>query len=157
MECDAIGSKEAGHGRIEKREIYVTEDIDWLPQKDKWLNLKSIIMVKSERLLPDQTLSMEKRYYISSLPDCALKIAEAIRKHWSIENRAHWILDVAFREDEQNADAGNIAENTSLIRRIALNLLKQEKSAKCGMEIKRQMAGWDNEYLLKVLGVKSFS
>jgi predicted transposase YbfD/YdcC len=155
--CDALGSKEAGHGRVEKREIYVTEDIDWLPQKSKWRNIKSIIMIRSERVLPGQKPSIERRYYISSLPACALKIANAIRKHWGIENQAHWILDVAFREDEQNADAGNIAENMSLIRRIALNLLKQEKSAKCGIEIKRQAAGWDNEYLLKIIGVKSFS
>lgn len=155
--CDALGSKEVGHGRVELREIYVTEDIDWLPQKNKWLNLKSIIMVKSERTVPGQPTSYERRYYISSLAANALKIANVIRKHWGIENKVHWILDVAFREDEQNADAGNIAENLSLIRRISLNLLKQEKSAKCGMEIKRQMAGWDNEYLLKVIDVKSFS
>jgi len=157
VECDAVGLKQAGHGRIEQREIYVTEDIDWLPQKEKWRDLKSIVMVKSERLLPCQQPSFEKRYYISSLPAQAIKVADAIRKHWGIENQAHWILDVAFREDEQNADAGNIAENMSLIRRIALNLLKQEKDAKYGMEIKRQMAGWDDEYLLKVIGVKSFS
>lgn len=157
VECDALGSKEFGHGRIEKREIYVTEDIDWLPQKDKWLNLKSIVMIISERLLPGQKPSIERRYYISSLPANALRMANAIRKHWSIENQAHWILDVGFREDEQNADAGNIAENLSLIRRMALNLLKQEKSIKVGIEIKRQAAGWDNEYLLKIIGVKSFS
>ena len=157
IECDALGSRETGHGRIEKREIYVTEDIDWLPQKSKWRNLKTIIMVKSERLVSGKPASFEKRYYISSLSADAVKIANAIRKHWGIENQAHWILDVAFREDEQNADAGNIAENMSLMRRIAMNLLKQEKSAKCGMEIKRQMAGWDNEYLLKVIGIKSFS
>jgi len=155
--CDALGSKENGHGRIEKREIYVTEDIEWLPQKSKWKNLKSIIMVKSERLLTGHPISSEKRYYISSLAACALDIASVIRKHWSIENQAHWILDIAFREDEQGADVGNIAENMSLIRRMSLNLLKQEKTAKCGMEIKRQMAGWDNEYLLKVIGIKSFS
>lgn len=157
IEFDALGSKETGHGRIEKREIYVTEDIDWLPQRAKWPNLKSIIMVVSERILPGKPPTIEKRYYISSLPAVVLRIANAIRKHWGIENQAHWILDVAFREDEQNADAGNIAENTSLIRRMSLNLLKQEKTAKYGMEIKRQMAGWDNEYLLKVIGVKSFS
>lgn len=157
VECDALGSKEVGHGRTELREIYVTENIDWLPQKDKWQNLKSIIMVRSERIVSGQPPSYERRYYISSLPARALEIANIIRKHWGIENKVHWILDVAFREDEQNADAGNIAENMSLIRRISLNLLKQEKSAKCGMEIKRQMAGWDNEYLLKVIGVKSFS
>ena len=156
IECDALGSRETGHGRIEKREIYVTEDIDWLPQKSKWRNLKTIIMVKSERLVSGKPASFEKRYYISSLSADGVKIANAIRKHWGIENQAHWILDVAFREDEQNADAGNIAENMSLMRRIAMNLLKQEKSAKCGMEIKRQMAGWDNEYLLKVIGIKFF-
>lgn len=157
VECDAVGSRETGHGRIETREIYVTEDIDWLPRKNNWRKLKSIVMVKSERLLPGEPPTIERKYYISSLPACAIKIANAIRKHWGIENQAHWILDVAFREDEQNANAGNIAENMSLIRRIALNLLKQEKSAKCGMEIKRQTAGWNNDYLLKVIGVKYFS
>lgn len=157
IKCNAIGTKEMGHGRTEKREIYVTEDIEWLPQKENWENLKSIVMVKSERLLPGQPLSSETRYYISSLPTSAVIIGEAIRKHWGIENQAHWILDVAFREDEQKADAGNIAENMSMLRRISLNLLKQEKTAKCGIEIKRQAAGWNNEYLLKVIGIKSFS
>ena len=101
--------------------------------------------------------SFEKRYYISTLSADALRMATAIREHWGIENQAHWVLDVAFREDEQKANAGHIAENMSLMRRLALNLLKQEKTAKCGVEIKRQMAGWDNEYLLEVIGVKSFS
>jgi len=156
VEYDAVGSKEAAHGRIEKREVYATEDISWLPQKKLWRNLKSIIMVKSERWIPGNPMSTEKRYYVSSLPAEALRIATTIRAHWGIENQAHWILDVAFREDEQKANAGNLAENTSLLRRIALNLLKQEKSAKCGVEIKRQMAGWDNEYLLKLINIKSF-
>lgn len=154
--CDAVGSKELAHGRIEKREVYATEDIDWLPQKGEWKNIRTIIMVKSERSLKGQPISVERRYYISSLPGGAHRTAKAIRGHWGIES-THWILDVAFREDEQNADAGNIAENMSLIRRLSLNLLQQEKTAKCGIAIKRQMAGWDNEYLLKVLGVKSFS
>jgi predicted transposase YbfD/YdcC len=157
VEFDAIGSKETAHGRTEIREIYVTEDIDWLPQKDKWLNIKSIIMVISKRILADKPPTIERRYYISSLSANAVKVANAIRRHWGIENQAHWVLDVGFREDEQNANAGNISENTSLIRRISLNLLKQEHTAKCGIEIKRQMAGWDNDYLLKVIGVKSFS
>lgn len=157
VECDAVGSKEIGHGRVEKREIYATEDLDWLPQKDQWRHIKSIIMIKSERSTLDKPASIEKRYYISSLPNDALNLGNAIREHWGIENQAHWTLDVAFREDEQNANAGNIAENMSLIRRISLNLLNQEKSARCGMEIKRQMAGWNNDYLLKIIGVKSFS
>jgi len=154
--CDAIGSRERAHGRIEKREIYITEDIDWLPQRVDWKSCKSIMMVKSERTLHGQPSSVERRYYISSLRADAHRAAKAVRGHWSIES-THWILDVAFREDEQNADAGNIAENMSLIRRLSLNLLKQEKTAKCGIAIKRQMAGWDDEYLLKVLGVKFLS
>lgn len=154
--CDAVGKREQAHGRIEKREIYVTEDIDWLPQKNIWKEIKTIIMVKSERMLYGQQASMERRYYISSLSANALRIGDTIRGHWGIES-VHWILDIAFREDEQNANAGNIAENMSSIRRLALNLLKQEKTAKCGIAIRRQMAGWDDDYLLQVLGVKSFS
>jgi len=157
VSCDAVGSKHFAHGRIEMREIYITEDIAWLQQKEEWKNLKSLIMVKSERIIPGRSTSTERRYYISSLLADALRVANIIRGHWGIENRVHWILDVAFREDEQNANAGNIAENMSMIRRISLNLLKQEMTTKCGIEIKRQMAGWDDEYLLKVLGVKSFS
>ena len=154
---DGLGSKNHAHGRIEKREIYITEDIDWLLQKDDWKNFKTIIMIKSERTILAQPTSIERRYYISSLPANALRAANAIRGHWGIENQAHWILDVAFREDEQNANAGNIAENMSMIRRLSLNLLKQDKTAKCGIEIRRQMAGWDDEYLLKILGIKCFS
>jgi predicted transposase YbfD/YdcC len=149
--CDAVGSKDQAHGRIEKREVYATEDVDWLPQREEWKNLKTLIMVKSERTLSGGPTSIERRYYISSLSADALRLANTIRGHWGIES-AHWILDIAFREDEQNANAGNIAENMSMIRRLALGLLKEEKTAKCGIAIKRQMAGWDNDYLLKVIG-----
>ena len=86
ISCDAVGSKDTGHGRIKKREVYVVDELDWLPQKDEWKNLKSIVMVVSERLLPDQPPSIEKRYYLSSLPACALNIARAIRSHWGIES-----------------------------------------------------------------------
>jgi predicted transposase YbfD/YdcC len=154
--CHAVGSKTCGHGRIEIREIYAVEDIDWLPQADDWVGLKTIVMIKSSRSVLAQPPVVERRYYISSLSADAVKLGNAVREHWGIE-QTHWILDVAFREDDLKANAGSIAENMSLARRIALNLLKQEKTAKCGIELKRQMAGWDNAYLLKVLGVKSFS
>ena len=157
IEHEVFMTESAGHGRIEKRKVYATNDIDWLPQKNDWPKLQTIVMVKSERIVSGVAPCVENRFYISTLPTSASKLGEIIRAHWGIENQAHWILDVAFREDEQNADAGNIAENMSMIRRIALNLIKQEKTAKCGVEIKRQMAGWNEEYLLKVIGVKSFS
>ena len=156
IKFDFVKSEEYSHGRSEKREIYTTENIEWLPKKEKWKNLRTIIMIKSERTLSGKATSLERRYYISTLPPDAEKVGNKIREHWGIES-CHWILDVAFREDEQMANGGHIAENMSLMRRISLNFLKQEKTAKCGIEIKRQMAGWDNKYLLKVFDVKSFS
>ena len=155
VECDAVGSKEEAHGRIEKREIYVTEDIDWLPQKDKWQNLKSIIMIKSERSLPGQSPSSEKRYYISSLPASALKVANAIRKHWRIENNLHRQLDVNFVEDDSVVNTGYAAENLATFRRLALNILGSGK----GLLERRKKAGWNEEYLtemVKKFFIKSF-
>lgn len=153
--CDAIGSKEVAHGRIEKREIYVTEDIDWLPQRDQWCNLKSIIMIKSERLLPGQPSSIEKRYYISSLPANAVKVANAIRKHWGIENNLHRQLDVNFIEDESVVNTGYAAENLAIFRRLALNILGPGK----GLLEKRKKAAWNESYLTEIVMkffIKSF-
>ncbi len=155
IDCDAVGSKDAGHGRIEKREIYVTEDIDWLPQKDQWRNLKSIIMVKSERLLPSQPISIERRYYISSLPADALKIANAIRKHWGIENNLHRQLDINFFEDGCVVNTGYAAENLAIFRRLSLNMLGSGK----GLLERRKKCGWNEEYLKEVVTkffIKSF-
>lgn len=156
VEHDVISTEDKGHGRQEKRTVYATEDIDWLPQLNDWENLKSIVMVVSERTTSDGATSIERRYYISTLPANAARAADTIRKHWGIEH-THWILDVAFREDEQNANAGHIAENMSLIRRIALNLIKQDKTTKCGVENRRKLAGWDNQYLLSLLSINFFS
>lgn len=147
VECDAVGSKEAAHGRVEKREIYVTEDIDWLSQKDSWRNLKSIIMVKSERLLPGQPPTIEKRYYISSLPASALKVADAIRKHWGIENNLHRQLDVNFAEDNSVVNTGYAAENLATFRRLALNILGSGK----GLLERRKKAAWDEKYLTEIV------
>lgn len=155
IECDGVGSKDDDHGRIERREVYVTEDIDWLPQKDKWQNLKSIIMVKSERLLPSQPATVERRYYISSLSANALKIARAIRKHWGIENNLHRNLDVNFAEDDSIANTGHAAENFATFRRLALNMLGTGK----GLLEKRKMAAWNEDYLTKLVMkffIKSF-
>ena len=145
-----------GKGRHEIRRIYTSTEWDFFQDyKLHWKRLSTIICIESEVTTKGKT-SKERRYYISSLQETPEKIGLLIRGHWGIES-THWILDVAFREDNLTARAGNIAENLSLIRRISLNYLTKEKTAKLGTANKRLKAAYDKAYLLKVLGVKSFS
>lgn len=140
------------HGRIESRCYFVTDKLDWLPQSKDWAGLKSVGMVDYERI--EKTtgeIIVERRYFISSLCANAKTFANAIRMHWGIENGLHWCLDVGFNEDACRVRKNFASENFAVIRHIALNLLKQEKTAKVGIKIKRQMAGWDNNYLAKLL------
>ena len=142
-----------GHGRIEIRRFWTISDPDfitYLDPKGKWLDLACFGMVEAERRIGDE-ISRETRYYISSLSGKARAFAEAVRVHWSIENSCHWVLDLAFREDDCRVRKENGAQNFAILRRIALNLLKQEHTAKCGIKAKRLKAGWDEAYLLKVL------
>ena len=125
----------------------------WNASSADWPGLRSIAVVESQRELLGQT-SGERRYYISSLSGTdAQAMAAAIRGHWGIENRLHWQLDVSFNEDQCRVRKGHAAENLSRLRRMALNLLKQEKSVKVGIKAKRLKAGWNHDYLLKVLQV----
>jgi predicted transposase YbfD/YdcC len=138
------------HGRIEKRKIYTTGSIDFLPKKEEWKNLQSIVCVHSTRQI-NEKVSEERRYYISSLPSNPNRQARAIRSHWGIENTVHWILDVGFQEDKLKAKAGNIAENLAVIRHVCLNLLKKDKFTRAGIANKRLKAALDQEYLLHLL------
>jgi len=140
---------EKGHGRIETRRYSLNTEIKWLAQKSDWKNLNGIGMVESTREISGM-VSTERRYYVTSLVDLN-DFSRAVRRHWSVENQLHWVLDVAFREDLSRVRIENAAENFSIIRRIALNLLKQEKTSKAGIESKRLKAGWNQGYLLKVL------
>jgi predicted transposase YbfD/YdcC len=142
-----------GHGRIEIRECWTTSDpayLRYIGEWADWKGLQSLVMVRSERRIGDKSTT-ESRYFISSLESDAELILAAVRTHWEIENKVHWVLDVAFREDESRVRQGNAAQNLSLLRHIALNLLKQEETAQCGTKAKRLKAGWDPDYLLKVL------
>lgn len=155
VKCDVFRTLEKDHGRIEKRTFVSTSQIKWLNQKDDWRSLRSIAMIIAERQKNGEK-SIERRYYITSLPPKAEKIGKAIRSHWGIENTLHWQLDVNFKEDHSRLRSKNSAENFAAIRRMALSLLKQETSKKLSMKCKRLLAGWDNDYLLKILGVKTF-
>jgi predicted transposase YbfD/YdcC len=142
-----------GHGRVEIRECWVIERLDYLEAlrtTQDWAELHSLIMVRAERRLGQQ-VSVERRYYISSLPAHAERLLAIIRSHWGIENELHWCLDVAFREDDSRIRKGDGAQNFSFLRRLALTLLKREKTAKVGLKAKRHKAGWNNDYLLSVL------
>jgi predicted transposase YbfD/YdcC len=139
------------HGRVEVRRCYASEDIEWLRRKAEWRGIRSIAMVESQRSVGEHEPSRERRYYISSLAADAKALNRVIRSHWSIENSLHWVLDIAFREDESRIRKDHGPENMATLRHIALNLLKQDKSIKVGIKSKRKNAGWDERYLLKVL------
>lgn len=151
--CDHYISKEKSRGRQETREVWVIEELDWLEQKEHWNGLKSIACVKSQRLVKGKE-TMEQRYYISSLEADAWKIGRAIRSHWSVENKLHWQLDVSYGEDDCKVRKDNGAENFSVIRRATLNLLKADKKTKAGIKNKRSKAGWDKDYMLKILAME---
>jgi len=145
-------SSQKGHGRLETRRCWVLPAEEGLPGYQDWKSLTTLALVESERCVGNKT-TVECRYYISSVDGGAEQLAAAVRQHWGIENRLHWVLDIAFREDESRVRNGHAAENLAILRRLSLNLLKQEKSAKIGTKAKRLRAGWDNDYLLKVLSV----
>jgi len=146
-------SVNGGHGRIETRKCYTCSDIDWLEAKAKWTGLKTIVRIDSERDIKGE-IGNDTRYYITSLENGPERILEAVRSHWGVENSHHWVLDVAFREDESRIRKGYAAENFSVLRNIAANLLRSEMSSKRGIKGKRLKAGWDNDYLVKVLASK---
>jgi predicted transposase YbfD/YdcC len=153
---DHVVQEEKNRGRIESRTCLVTENLDWLDEKQKWPGLNSCVVIESKRTV-DGKESREKRYYISSLSASAEAFNAIVRKHWGIENSLHWILDVVFGEDQSRVRDASGAENMSMIKRVALNKLQAAKSkfAK-DMSIKRlrKKAGWDDTTLETILRAK---
>jgi len=141
-----------GHGRIEIRECWTISDpetLRYLRGFERWRKLTTVSRIRSQRWIGDEK-SCEDRYHIASIIG-AKRILSAVRSHWGIENQLHWCLDIAFDEDRCRIRKGHGAENFAILRHIAINLLKQEKTCKRSIKGKRLLAGWDNDYLFKVL------
>ena len=144
-------TKEDEHGREEIRHYLMLSDIqERIDSGKKWMNLQSVGMVEYIRKVNGKT-KVETRYYISSLTDNAKLLGESVRSHWSIENSLHWVLDVALREDDCRIRKDNAPQNFAVLRHIAVNAVGKEKSQKLGIKNKQVCAGWDNEYLEKIL------
>lgn len=145
-----ISTRDKGHGRIETRKYWITDEVDALNKKHQWPGLNSIGMVESTRQIKDK-ITTETRWYISSFPAYVTRFSTAVRGHWAIENSLHWCLDIAFREDDSRVRKDHSPENLAVLRHIAINLLKNEKTSKIGIKAKRGKAGWNNTYLEKIL------
>ncbi len=141
-------------GRRVKKRCHVVDLADlkglWDDVPKKWIGLRSLVRLESERTQGEKT-TKEVRYYLSSLSGDSPKVLRAIRRHWGVENSLHWVLDVAFDEDDCRIRKDHAPANLSLIRHIALNLLRREKTCKNGIKVKRTKAGWDDKYLRKVI------
>ncbi|MBE0545846.1 MAG: ISAs1 family transposase [Verrucomicrobia bacterium] len=144
---------EKNHGRIEIRRYYQSDALDWLADRSKWEGLRTAGMVEAIREVDDKT-TVERRYYLSSLQLDVATFAWAVRGHWGVENKLHWVMDVCFREDQSRARTGYAAENLATLRRLALNLLKRKKTKKRGIRGKQLNSSWDHACLLKLLGVQ---
>ncbi len=143
-------SVEKEHGRIEERRFWQVTAPDDLTASGEWDGLQTVGLCEAVREL-EGAVSLNRRYYLSSLPVAARKFAEAVRGHWSVENSCHWVLDVLFGEDDSRVRAGHAAENLALLRRLVNNLLQHERSVKRGVKAKRLKAALDENYLLRVL------
>ena len=147
---------EKGHGRIEQRSIKVTDYLDWFEPDERkhWLGLRSVVEVTSTRELNNGSKSTEKRYYLTSHAPEAQKLLDLVRRHWGIENRCHWVLDVTFNEDQCRARMGHAAQNLALLRKLTLNLLRSDQSVKDTMRGKRIRAALCERTLETFLKIK---
>lgn len=146
-------STDHGHGRDEIRRAWVSHATEEIESSDRWTGLSTFVRIESTRIVNNET-SVENRYYISSRRNLSAKQAlRAVRSHWGIENQLHWVLDMAFGEDDSRVRAGNAAANFSAVRQLALGLLKQRTETKVGIKNRRLMAGWDDSFLLRVIGL----
>lgn len=150
VRCDYFEEAHKGHGRVESRRYWISDMLDSISNPERWSALYSIGMVEAERYI-DGKVTSQIRYFISSLTSDAKVFANAVRKHWSIENQLHWVLDVSFREDESRIRRDNAPENFGVFRHVAINALRNEKTCKKGIKAKRFKATLQPDYAQIVL------
>ncbi|MBX3080464.1 MAG: ISAs1 family transposase [Anaerolineae bacterium] len=142
-----------GHGRLEIRECWACQAqdvLDFMGEYKAWTGLHCVVKIASERRLAGR-VEQDVRYFISSLTADPNRLLEVVRAHWQIENQVHWVLDIAFRQDENRVRKDHAPHNLAILQHLVLNLFKQDKSLKVGVNANRLRAGWDNAYLLNVL------
>jgi len=149
-DCDYSVTEGKNRGRLEKREVWSTQKLDWLPQREEWVDLNALVCVRSTRCIKGKT-SIEMRYYIASEKADAQKYGLGIRSHWGIENNVHWQLDVSYGEDKSKVHKDNGPENLSVLKRCTMNLLKADTQTKAGIKNKRAKAGWNRDYMMGLL------
>jgi predicted transposase YbfD/YdcC len=137
---------EKGHGRISRWKVTVSNEVAWFESKSDWARLKCFIMVERKTIKGNKT-SLEKQYYISSLDANAEKFHHLVRNHWSIENQLHWVLDATFSEDRVLIAKDHSPQNLSLLRKIALAIIKKDSSQKASLRRKQNIAGWNDVFL----------
>lgn len=146
-------SVEKGHGRIETRRCFAFNQVDCLYKPEQWADLKSFVVIEAERLIRGKT-SFERRFYISSLPADATRIASAIRQHWAVENSLHWCMDVVFGDDQMRARTGHAAHNLSLLKHITMNLIRLDPiPRKGGIKVRRLIAATSDAYRAHLFGL----
>ena len=149
--CESV---EKGHGRIETRRCYVFDQLDCLYKPQQWQGLRSFVVLESERLIGDKT-TREQRVYISSMAADAQKISHAMRSHWTVENRLHWIMDVSLNDDQMRARTKAAAHNLAVVRHITLNLIRLDPiKRKGGIKARRLIAATSDSYRVELLGLK---
>lgn len=151
-ECMTAKTLEKGHGRIEERAVAVTSNLEWLECREEWRDLKTLIEVTSRREVKGK-VSVEKRYYISNMVLTAEKAMSLVRSHWSVENHLHWMMDVVFKEDDCMVSTGNAPENFAIFRRMAQSIIQADAGGTKGIAMRRRRAGWDDAYVVKLLGM----
>ncbi len=140
-----------GHGRVETRRYYQSAELAWFADRAAWEGLRTVGMVEARREVRGK-LTVERRYYLSSLPLDVATFARAVREHWGVENQLHWVLDVQLNEDQNRARCGHAAENLGLLRRLVLNQLRRDTRCQTGIKGKQLNASWDHTYLQSLLG-----